>query len=429
MLGSALRKGLTVNMLPGEKRLTFLNAGQSTASGVKVGPETAMTASAVYGAVTLTADTMASLPVRFLLEDDADRLPQAPPNLSALTGSGKVNPFQNRVDFIQTVYISMLLYGECFLYPRRNNGGDAFEIYPLDPARVSEVERLDGENGSIGLRFRIDDWNANDGWVENRPGRPAGMVHIPLHVMPGRLRGLSPVSQMAELIGMSLSSQEHASRFLGDGVHMTGTIETTGDMTPDQAKELWENFQRMHAGPKKAGRVGILTSGAQFKSVTIPPKELEFLEQMKLSDSRIHSAVYRVPPHLMGDVERSTSWGTGIEEQTNNWVKFRLLSLAKKVEAEIEATLLPPKMQMKFAMNGLLRGVAKDRAEFYRLLWNMGVLSQDDILGFEDMPPVPDGKGKQRYVPLNMAPLGEPQDAGSLNARARLAVELLAEGR
>jgi len=430
MLGSAIRKAITVTMLPDERPVRRLLGGSvPTAAGVRVGPDVALTASAVYGAVTLTADTMASLPLRFLDEEDESRVPVKPADLSALTGR-KVNAFQNRVDFIQTTYMSMLLHGEALLYPRWTNGGDCAELWPIDPQRVVEAERLDGESGSVGLRFRIDGWHEHDGWAENRPGRPVQLVHVPLHVLPGRIRGLSPIGVQAELIGMSLSSQEHAARFLGDGVHMTGTIETPADLDDADAKELWENFQRMHGGPKKAGRVGILTNGAAFKSVTIPPKELEFLEQMKLTDSRIHSAIYRVPPHLMGDTEKSTSWGTGIEEQTNNWVKFRLLSLAKKVEAAIESTLLAEtRLTMRFAMNGLLRGVAKDRAEFYRILWNMGVLSQDDILGFEDMPPLPDGTGQQRYIPLNVVPLGETRDDASLQSRARLALELLSEGR
>jgi len=228
-------------------------------------------------------------------------------------------------------------------------------------------------------------------------------------------------------VGMSLSSQEHAARFLGDGVHMTGTIETAAELDEDEAKELWNNFQLSHAGPSKAGRVGVLTGGATFKTMSIPPSELQFMEQMKLTDQRLHS-IYRVPPHLVGDVERSTSWGAGIEEQTNNWVKFRLINLARKIESAHEPVLLggvPGEMRMM--MNGLLRGVAKDRAEFYRILWNMGVLTQDDILGFEDMPPLPDGRGQQTFVPLNVGPLGETPEA--LSMRARAVLQLLGEGR
>lgn len=430
MLGSALRKAFVVTRLSDRSPLSLLGQSWATAAGVTVSPERALTASAVYGATTLTADTMASLPIRFLEKDDANRVPVQPPEAQALTGP-LANALQTPFDLIQTVLLSMLLWGESFVFPRRLRSGEVFELWPIDPARIVEVERVEGQAGMQGLRFRIDDWDENDGWAENRPGRPVQMIHIPLHVLPGRIRGLSPIAQMAELVGMSLSAQEHAARFLGDGVHMTGTIEVPGELEQDEAKELWENFQRAHAGPRKAGRVGVLTAGAKFTNVTIPPKELEFLEQMKLTDNRIGTTVYRVPPHLMGDVERSTSWGAGIESQTANWVKFRLLSLAMKLEGAFGAALLAgTPYQMRLVMNGLLRGIAKDRAEFYKMLWNMGALSQDEIRAFEDMAPLPDGQGQGYRIPLNTEPIdAEAERLDELSSRVDVLGELLAEGR
>src|SRR3546814_11654006 len=65
-----------------------------------------------------------------------------------------------------------------------------------------------------------------------------------------------------------LSAQEYASRFLGDGSAMSGTIETDADLDPDEEKELWENWKLAHAGPSKEGSEGNLKAGASYKRST-----------------------------------------------------------------------------------------------------------------------------------------------------------------
>jgi HK97 family phage portal protein len=268
--------------------------------------------------------------------------------------------------------------------------------------------------------------------LENQAGKPPKMIHIPHVVSPGRVKGISPIEQQAELVGMSLSSQEHAARFLGEGVHLTGAIETPQPLDPEQAKDLWDGFQKLHAGPRRTGRVGVLTGGASFRTLTIPPAELQFLEQMQYSDRKI-SSIYRVPPHMLGDVERSTSWGSGIEEQTIQFVQHTLIPIARKLEVALNHALLAgTNYELKFAFQGLLRGSVTNRAEFYTKLWQLGALSADDILALEDMPPVPAGGGGDlRYVPLNFTPAGAAGDlepAALANALARRVVERLLLG-
>lgn len=419
VLGGAIRKGLS---FPGGDRSRFLLGGGmvSTVAGVRLGPSTAMTASAVYAATSLIAETIASLPYRFLERGDVGRVQQFPEQVRPLWE--RPNPYQTRVGFIETVVLSMLLWGNAYIYLRRDNGNRVIELWPLDPDRITDVEKVEDAQKRLGVRFRVSEWPDDDGWVTNRPGKPPEMLHIPLITAPGRIKGLSPIEQQAELIGISLSSQEHAARFLGDGVHMTGVLESPDALNVTQAQELYDNFSRIHAGPKKAGRVGVLTAGAAFKPLGIPPAELQFLEQMKYTDAKING-IYRAPPHLVGDVERSTSWGTGIEEQGTNYVQYRILPIARKIEESVEMTLLPgTQYQMRFVVNGLLRGNVKDRAEFYRTLWNLGALNDDEIRAFEDLAPLPEGQGETYYVPLNVVPAGTPPEALQTRAAALLAV-------
>ncbi len=413
MLGAALRKGFSFSGDP-----ALLTGGMQTVAGAQVSPTSALAAASVYSATSLIAQTVASLPIRFTLRDDENRIPQRPPQAKTLWD--KPNAYQTTSAFIETVVLSQLLWGNAYVYPRRSAAGNIVELWPIDPDRIESVEALTFDT-AVGLRFKVRDF----GTVDNLPGQPVDMIHLPHITVPGRVKGISPVEQLAELIGMSLSSQEHAARFLGQGVHMSGTIETPGVLKREQAKELVDGFSSLHSGPKQAGRVGVLTGGATFKPVMMPPSEMQFLEQMKYSDQKIAS-IYRVPPHMVGDISNSTSWGTGIEEQGMQFVRHTLLPIMRKLEEGFERAILAgTDFQMRFQTNALLRASATARAEFYNKLWMMGVISADEIRALEDLGPQPDGIGKRYYVPLsNGVVTADPTPAG-----AKALLDALEEGR
>lgn len=425
VLGRALRKGFTVVRAEEGRRLTLATIGRSTVSGKRVSPSTALTAGAVYSAVRINAQTVAQLPVDFIDQAAKPARHVQPPSIPALWG--RPNTDDVRITFYETVVLSLMLWGNFYGGIRRNGAGAVAEIWPIDPDLVSEVARvdengriLDGEalasyEGAVGTAFKVEGF----GWVKNTPGEPAMLLHVPWIKLPGRIQGLSPVEWHAEQIGMSLSAQEYAGRFLGDGGSVSGAIETPEPLEQDEAKELWENWQLAHAGPSKAGRVGVLTAGATFKTITIPPNQLQFLEQMQYSDRKIAS-IYGVPPHMVGDTEKQTSWGTGIEEQTTGYKVFTVVPIAQRIEQTVEDVLLVgTKVQMRFQTNGLLRGSHRDRAEFYRVMWSIGALSDDEIRAFEDLGPIPGGMGGRYYIPLNVSPVDAPSE--DLESRFRLA--------
>lgn len=380
-----------------------------------------MRASAVYASTTLIAQTISSLPVRILERNDTERLPQRP--LEARVLWDTPNGVQTVTSLIETVVLSQLLYGNAYLYIRRDNAGRIVELWPIDPDRVVDLEPVEDAAGRIGVRFTIEDL----GVLENLPGKPHQIVHIPFTTLPGRLRGLSPIEQVAELVGMSLSTQEHASRFLGSGVHLAGIIETPGAIDGGKAKALQESFNLINSGPRASGRVGVLSGGASFRQLTMSPVELQFLEQMRYSDQKIAS-IFRVPPHMVGDVAGSTSWGSGIEEQTTQFVAHTLTPILRRIEEALELTVLAgTSYEVRFVLSGLLRGNVAVRSAFYSSLWNIGALSADDIRRLEDMPPVPNGGGEGYYVPLNTAPASA--SAEELAQRSALITEALRGGR
>ena len=64
-------------------------------------------------------------------------------------------------------------------------------------------------------------------------------------------------------------------------------------------------------------------------------------------------------------------------------------------------------LYFKHIVEGLLRGDAKSRADFYKTMFSIGAMSLNEIREKEDMNPIDDGD--KHYVPLNMKAIEDPE--------------------
>jgi phage portal protein BeeE len=109
---------------------------------------------------------------------------------------------------------------------------------------------------------------------------------------------------------------------------------------------------------------------------------------------------------MIGDTEKSTSWGTGIEQQNIGFVTYSLRSWLTRWEQEINKTLLTEDERknyfMEFLVDGLLRGDINSRYTAYATARQNGWLNGNEIREFENMNPV---EGLDEYlVNGNMIP-------------------------
>ena len=104
---------------------------------------------------------------------------------------------------------------------------------------------------------------------------------------------------------------------------------------------------------------------------------------------------------------------SNIEQQSLEFVKYTLYPYLRNWEQELNRKLFKEnekvRLYTEFKLDGLLRGDSKSRSEFYRTLWNMGVLSQNEIRRFENLNAIEGGD--KYYVPLNMADSDKPKES------------------
>ena len=112
-----------------------------------------------------------------------------------------------------------------------------------------------------------------------------------------------------------------------------------------------------------------------------------------------------VPPFMIGDVEKNTSWGTGIESMYQAYLKDTFQGEITQFEQEINRKCLWDKKNqyVKFNVDALLRPDAKTRAEVNKTLWEIGAINANEVREMEDETPY-DG-GENYFVQTSYAPV------------------------
>jgi HK97 family phage portal protein len=225
--------------------------------------------------------------------------------------------------------------------------------------------------------------------------------------MPGSDVGLSPVSMARHSLGLGLAAQEYGAKWFRDGASPSSVLETDQSMNTEQVRTVQQTWIASHGGRR---RPAVLSGGFKWKPVQITPEESQFLQTRQHQGLEV-AQMMGVPPHMIGIVDKTTSWGTGIEQQSIGFVTYTLRPWLTRIEAAL-TDVLPRGQFVKFAVDGLLRGDQKSRYEAYQNAIDSGWRNPDEVRALEDLPPIPGGAGAKYRQPMNMAPLGyDPAEA------------------
>lgn len=354
-------------------------------SGAAVTTTSAMRVITVHRCVTLIAQSIASLPLGVYRYERDRRVELTNPAERFIWG--RPNPEMSRVGFWATTIGMAVLTGNAYIYKVRDGLGRVTEIWPLDPRKVEPVRDRDGTK-----RFQVGADLLDSDTV----------LHVPSY--GDGFKGLNPIAYAREGIGMALATEEFGARFFGQGSTLAGVLTTDGKIDDPTADKLERRWSRLHSGVQRAHRIAILEGGLKYQQVGIAPEDAQFLETRRFQVEEI-ARLFGVPPHLLGAVDRTTSWGKGIEEQNIGFVTYTLGWWITLFEQAITDDLLAPANHYaRWNVNGLLRGNTAERYQSYQIGRNAGFLSINDIRKFEELPPI-DG-GDDYAQPLNSSSSG-----------------------
>jgi HK97 family phage portal protein len=366
-----------------------------TDAGVSVSERGALGMGAVWRCVALVSGVAASLPL----------IPYQVGTKTPATSQILANPHPEMTAYEvwRLSYVHRLLWGNSYLQKVYDRAGRIRELWPIEPDRVHTYRFQPSDNNPGGKVFLVQTGTRDQpGPVEVFTSRE--ILHIPGMSYDGVV-GVSPIRAARQGIALGLAAEKYGARFFGSGNLMGGVLQTDSRLTPEQAQALKERWQAKMSGVDHSHEIAVLDSGAQFHSLTMPHDDAQFLESRKFQVLDI-ARFFGVPPFLLMETEKATSWGTGLEQQALGWVTFDLHPqwLAPTEQRITREILLDPKVEARYRVSELLRGDSTARAAYFRTLWEIGVLNDNEIRDAEDLPPFEGGD--QHVQPLNMAPIG-----------------------
>ncbi|MEU4590051.1 phage portal protein [Micromonospora aurantiaca (nom. illeg.)] len=389
--------------------LVEMLGGAAPAAGVRVTEQGSLGMPAVWRAVNLIAGTAASLPFHVYRSADDVRVPVAAGEPAAKLLADP-HPDMTPFELWEQVYCHIALWGNAYLRVLRNRLGQIVELWPIHPSRVRA-----GRESEAGTKVYLVDGDLDAEYTDEQ------ILHIPGFGYDG-VCGVSPIRAARQGISLALAAEQYGAQLFGNGSLAAGILQTEQRLSPEQADALKSRWKAKVGGLAKAHDIAVLDSGIKFQQLSIPPEDAQFIESRKFQIDEV-ARMFGIPPHMLMQTEKSTSWGTGIEEQTLGFVKFNLRpSWLTRVEQRITKLITPQALYARYSLEGLLRGDSGARSAFYNAMWNLGVLSTNDIRRLEDLAPVEGGD--VRYRPLNMGVLGAEPGATQEEA-ARNLVEMV----
>jgi HK97 family phage portal protein len=237
-----------------------LEFGGPVNAGVTVNSETAMRQITVFRCVTLLAQSIAYLPLGVYVQGGSKRTPVRTARDSFIWGAP--NPEMRRQNFWETVLGCAILTGNGYVYKVRDGLGQIVELWPLDPRRV-DVRR----EGAYKV-FYVDGERCYG------PHRPVGaedeIGHLPGFSRDG-LRGLNPIAQAREALGLAIAAEEYGARFFAQGSTVAGILSYKEPLEDVDANRAARQWQRLHSGARNAHKIAVLDNGATWQQVGSPP--------------------------------------------------------------------------------------------------------------------------------------------------------------
>lgn len=361
--------------------------------------------SAVWACVNLLAGTIASLPLMvYRITSDGDRRVERTHPLYRLLHDSP-NFDQTAVDFWEFVAASIELWGNGYARIVRDGTGKIIGLVPIRPEWVT-VRRL--PSGTIEYSWTEDGRQFRE--------RDTDILHI-------RGFGGSPLGGMSTLqfgrnaFGLARAVDKAAGSTFRNGLRPAGALIFKDWLSAEQRNIAKTTLVEQHVGAVNSGRPLILEGGTDWRPFTINPEDAQMLESRRFSIEEV-ARFFGVPPHMIGHTEKTTSWGTGLEQQTLAFQKFTLRRRLKRIEQALEKQLLTPAerargVTIEFNLEGLLRGDSGGRASFYQIMSQIGAITINEIRAKENLPPVPGGdvpRMQSQNVPITQVPA--PQQVG-----------------
>jgi len=322
-----------------------------------VGTNEALGVSAFYRGMMLLANTLGSLPLRTVSESVPGTVKVVPSVFDMPDGPHGLTRFQ----WVQTSVLWLGLHGDVFYRHRWTGAGTLYrlEIIPAHCVQVTwgrpagETQEDGGTAPPVGGKwFRVTyTYGPFQGRQEVVDARE--MTQISWMSLDG-LRGMSILTLARRGLSSAIAGDKSADHQFRTGARVAGMISPEEDLEPDEVDEARRQIYNATSGPENAGRVPLFNRKLIFTPWMMSAADSQFLQNREFSVEEM-ARWTGVPPHLLMQTGKATSWGSGLAEQNEGLSRYtlkgwtdlmtgvwsRLLARPRRVEADFAELTRP----------------------------------------------------------------------------------------
>lgn len=353
----------------------------------------AMLLSAVYRCTEVISDSVAQLPLEpYRIDSDGCKIKfTSHPTYNLLNREPNKN--MSKFTFLKTMVVSMLLTGNAYALIDRDEKGNAKALYyiPTELVTILKPQNItDTISYSItGMKNVVEDCN---------------MIHI-LNFTSDGYEGVSTLTYARKTLGLAMDAEANAEGFFKGGANVAGILKSNAPLTTKQKESLkssWNSAFNGNTGTPNG--VAVLDADLDFQSVTVNPSDAQLLETRQFNVIDI-CRFFGVSPVKAFDLTKS-SYNT-IEQMQLAFLTDTLQPLLEKFEGEFQRKLYKPSEKdnvvVRFSTAPLLRADKQSQANYYNTLFQMGVMTINEIRQELDLPHLENGNTS--FVQVNVQTL------------------------
>ena len=334
----------------------------------------ALTLSAVYRCVEVITNGVASLPVKLYKVDGNGYKHELDSDLSYVL-SKKPSEKMNAFTFYKLIVKDILMNGNAYALIKRDNGKVTGLVY-VPAGLVSPIDRIDH------IEYMVTGMKPT---VHQRD-----ILHF-MNYTDNGVYGISVLTYARRTLGIADGGEKSAENFYKSGSCTSGFLKFDGPSSGKQREEILSAWNQATGGPNSGPNgIAVLPANVNYTQLSVDPADAQLLESREFSVIEI-CRFFGVSPWKCFDLTKSNYNNSEMAELS--FLNDTLRPLLTKIEIELETKLFPgvTDYDIKFDVNEMLRTDQKSHAEYLTKMFNLGVLSPNEIRKELDMEDIDGG--------------------------------------
>lgn len=363
-----------------------------------------MSLSAVYRAVNLISESFSSLPCILykLSKNDEPKEYETHPMYDLLYY--KPTKLMTAFQWKKAMMEDLLLKGNAYSQIIRDDENRVVELRYIPAGRVTVNKIFNADNDVIDVQYGVSG--------KKRMLTSDEMIHVKGMCMDeDKVEGKSVLFYAQNALNLAKHNEDAANGYFTNGGRLSGIIKVQSALTQKQKTDMQDAWRRTF-GTGGEGGIAVLSGAQDYQSVQMNASDAQLLESRQFEITTV-ARFFGISPILLYDLAHANY--SSAEQAHLALLTDTLSYYINAFESEIENKCFLPyerkHIDVRFDTTSFLRMDQKTKAEFYRTLWNFGVVSINEVRAAFDMDPVEDGDN--HYIQAQMVTLQNAKNLGA----------------